>query len=597
MKLTMQTNLLQANVKELPFVLVCLIVLLSVASPLPAQESTTGHVGIPLDWSTRHILFTNGATPENAVAAARDPRSFINWNQRSSYLFPKHPARGPLAPRLLKKHIRVDWAMSLGPTGGMPIAESPAKYSFSTNGTYSCANDFAVYTIGAAPSATQANIVAFNNLYTGTTSSSCPFGPQKPPTTDYTQPTFMWSYQAGTAASFLSPTLSQDGTKISFVENSNPAMFDVLTWVSGQGTDSTHPVVPGTGGSALVRLNYTNAAAPGCASSKGNSNSSAYIDYTNDVAYIGADNGKLYKITGVFKGTPTVQYCVTVKANKLLTSPVYDQISNQVFISDGFSVYSFTPGAASFTASGSIVVASSTSAAADPVILSPIVDSTNGFVYVFSAVDSTNTKTIVSQMNLGLTSQVTAALGPAAVGAQEFILDGDFDNAYFTTGPKAGAGTLYGCGTQATSSTKPSLYAMSFSAPNGLMNGTPAMSDNRNINGATNPVGTCSPLLDFFDGTTDRLFVGTGNFGGTTGANLVTEWNVNTRIPLSTTPPSATAINEWGGTSAFTVDNVSTTFQGTSIYFGTLQPPAAGNTTPCGAGNYCAIKLTQSGLQ
>jgi hypothetical protein len=286
-----------------------------------------------------------------------------------------------------------------------------------------------------------------------------------------------------------------------------------------------------------------------------------------------------------------VQYCVTVKAGKLLTSPVYDQVSNQVFVSDGFSVYSFTPGAAGFTASGSIAVASA--AAGDPIVLSPIVDSTNGFVYVFSGADSTNTNSIVSQMNLGLTSQVTAAMGPAST---QFILDGDFDNAYFTNGPKTGAGTLYGCGTQAGAATKPSLYALSFSSPNGLMNSTPAMSDNRNINGAGNPAGTCSPLLDFFDGTTDRLFVGAGNFGGTNGANLVTEWNVNTRIPLNTTLPNNTATNEWGGTSAFTVDNVSTTPQAASVYFGTLRPPSAG-TSPCGTGNFCAVKLTQSGLQ
>jgi hypothetical protein len=590
-------NARQANHQtEFPLALVCLIViLLSVANPLLAQERTEGHVGVPLDWSTRHILFTNGASPEVAAAAARDPRSWINWNQRSSYLFPKYPARGPERPRPPKKHIRVDWAMSLGPTFGMPIGESPAKYSFSTTGNYSCTNDFVVYTIGATPSATQANIVALNNLYTGTASSSCPFGPQTPPTTDYTQPTFMWSYRAGAAASQLSPTLSLDGTKVAFIENSNPALFDVLTWVSGQGTDATHPVVPGAGGSSLVQLNYTNSAAAGCKSSNGNSNSSAYVDYTNDVAYIGADNGILYKITGVFEGTPAVQYCVTVKANAKLTSPVYDQVSNQVFVSDAFSVYSFTPGAAGFTASGSITVAGN--ASADPIVLSPIVDSTNGFVYVFSATNVGNTNAIVSQMNLALTSQVTAAIGPDAPTANEFILDGDFDNAYFTTGPKAGAGTLYGCGTQAGAATKPSLYALSFSSPNGLMNSTPAMSDNRNINGAANPVGTCSPLLDFFDGTTDRLFVGTGNFGATTGANLVTEWDVNTRIPSNATLPNNTATNEWGGTSAFTVDNVSLTPQAASIYFGTLQPPPAGNTTPCGTGNYCAVKLTQSKLQ
>jgi hypothetical protein len=588
-----EQNPRQARVKQFPLALVGLIaILLSVANPLLAQESREGHVGVPLDWSTRHILFTNGASPEVAAAAARDPRSWINWTQRSSYLFQKSGARGPerLHPR--KKRTSVDWAMSLGPLGGMPIAESPAKYSFSTTGTYSCLNDFAVYTIGAKPGTGQANIVAFNNLYTGKASSSCPYGPQTPPTTDFTQPTFMWSYAAGTSASFLSPTLSLDGTKVAFIENGTPALFDVLIPTTGQGIDATHPLVLNAGPS-LVRLSYTTSAAAGCNSSAGNSNSSAYIDYGSDVAYVGADNGKLYKITGIFKGTPTVEYCVTVKTSAKLTSAVYDQVSNQVFVSDAFSVYSYTPGASGFTATGSIAVAST--ASADPIVLSPIVDSTNGFVYVFSAADLANSKTIVSQLNLGLTSQATAAIGPAAKASQEFILDGDFDNAYFTTGPKAGAGTLYSCGTQLNNSAKPSLYALSFSSPNGLMNSTPAMSDNRNINGSTNPVGTCSPLLDFFDGTTDRLFVGTGNFGATSGANLATEWDVNKRIPSNATLPNNSAINEWGGTSAFTVDNVSLTPQAASIYFGTLQPGVG--TSPCGAGNFCAVKLTQSGLQ
>jgi hypothetical protein len=473
----------------------------------------------------------------------------------------------------------------------MPVRETPAKYSFNTNGNYSCANDFAVFTIKASPSLFQANIVAFNNLYTGSASSSCPFGPQTPPTTDFTQPTFMWSYAVGVASSSLSPTLSLDGAKVAFIENGSPALLDVLIPTTGQGTDASHPFVLSSAGTSLVRLNYTNSGVAGCGTGATDTKSSVYVDYTNDVAYVSADNGMLYRVTGIFHGTPTVQYCVTVKANALLTSPVYDQVSNQVFVSDGFSVYSFTPGAAGFTASGSIVVASAL--AADPIVLSPIVDSANGFVYVFSGADPSNTNSIVSQMNLGLTSQVTAAIGLAGT---QIISDGDFDNAYFTTGPTSGAGTLYVCGTQPSNANKPSLYALSFQAPTGLMNSTPAMSDNRNINGG-NPAGSCSPLLDFFDGTTDRLFLGTGNANNTTGANLVTEWDVSTRISSNTILPNNTATNEWGGTSAFTVDNVSTAPQAASIYFGTLRPPPLLNTSPCGLLDFCAVKLTQLGLQ
>ena len=559
-----------------------------------AQAGAERHIGLPLDWSTRHVIFTNGGSVEVAAAAARDPRTWIQWTRRNAFWF-RNRGRGPEVPVRVppRRRIRFDWAVSLGANGGMPIGETPAKYSFDTTG-YNCGNDFVVYTIGATPGANQANILAFNNLYTGTTSSSCPFGPQMPPTTDFTQPTFMWSYQVGTGAVNLSPVLSLPGDKVAFVESATRGMFDVLTWVAGQGTSATKPAVPGTGGSSVVRLDYTNITVAGCAANgAADSDSSPYIDYGSDSAYVGANNGELYRISGVFNGVPTVQYCITVKAGANLTSPVYDYVTNRVFVSDGHSVYAYSIGANGFTLVRSIAVASA-AVAGNPIILSPIVDSTNGFVYVFSAADSTNTHTIVSQMNVDLTSQTTANIG---LPASQFILDGDFDNAYFTTGPKAGTGTLYACGTQANSGTKPSLYALSFSTPNGVMNSTPAMADNRNINGATNPTGSCSPLLDFDDGSNDRLFVGTGNYTGTGGANLVTEWNVNTRIPSNTTAPTHAATGEWGGSSAFTIDNVSPDPQTTSIYFGTLHVPPGGNTTPCGAGNFCAVKLTQSALQ
>jgi len=597
-KIQLQKNLLRSTF----LALLAAVVLLPAQfwAEEPVREPAREHIGFPVDWSSRHILYVNAGTVEQRVAASRDPRFYFNWLRQTEPWIVAHgrfsgrgPGDVPVPVSKRGKHFRVDWAMPLGTTFGMPVGESPAKYSFNLN-TYSCAGDFAVYTIGATPSASQANIIAFNNLYTGTASSSCPNGPQTPPTTDYTQPTVMWSYRAGSYASYLSPTLSLNGTQVSFIEDptGSAAYFDVLTWVAGQGTSATAPATPGSGGSSLTRLSYTTSTATGCNSSASNSNSSAYVDYTNDAAYIGADNGILYRIHPVFTGTPVVQYCVTVNKNQKLTSPVYDESTNQVFVSDGFSVYSYTPGASSFTAGGSIAVASTS--ASDPIVLSPIIDVLDGFVYVFSGADSTNKYSIVSQMNLALTSQATAQIGPTT---SQFILDGDFDNIYYTEDPKAGAGTLYACGTQTGAATKPALYALSFSAPNGIMNSTPVMSDNLNINGSSNPAGTCSPLLDFYDGTNDRLFVGTGTYSATTGANLVTQWNTNTQMNSASDTPANSASGYWGGTSAFTVDNVNPTPQATSIYFGTLSAPPSGTTTPCGASQYCAVKLTQVGLQ
>ena len=61
--------------------------------------------------------------------------------------------------------------------------------------------------------------------------------------------------------------------------------------------------------------------------------------------------------------------------------------------------------------------------------------------------------------------------------------------------------------------------------------------------------------------------------------------------PLDLSGRSAVVI---GGTSGITVDNNSGQAQASSIYFGTLQKSAA---SPCGANLYCAVKLTQGGLQ
>jgi len=586
-----------------PIFCCAILITVAISALLFSQTQEAGHhIGVTWDWSNRHMIFTNGASPEVAMAAARDPRSWMNWMQRSGFLFRRPGGDEPrLEPRPLRRRARIDWAMSLGPTAGMALGETPAKFGFSASGNLtfhaSCNNDFVVYTIGTAPViGGQANVVAFKNLYTGTASSSCPNGPQTPPTTNLKQPTFLWSYAVGTGGISLSPVTSLDGTKVAFIESANRPMFDVLTWVAGQGTDATHAVAPGAGGSSVTRLDYTSVSTGNCTANPAASdaNSSQYIDYGSNAAYVGASNGVLYHIRDVFSGTPSVDFCIPVKAGANLTSPVYNAVNNRVYISDGFSVYAYQVNANSFTLIRSITVAGN-GTSADPIALSPMVDSTNGFIYVFSGTNVANNASVVSQMNADLTSQVQASIGPAFTG--QFIFDGDFDNNYFANGPKSAGATLYACGTQSNSATKPSLYALSFSATTGVMNTTPAVSDNRNINAGTNPNSTCSPLVTFFDGTTDRLFVGVGASGVATGANLVSEWNITNRITSSATAPNNTAGSEWGGTTAFTPDNVSTSPQAASVYFGTLSKPATGNTTPCGTGNFCAVKLTQATLQ
>lgn len=557
--------------------MICALPLVISALAVQPRSAATPRVSVVRDWSNRHMIFANSDLTSAGLAGRRDPRALSNWIHRNGHLLKYRRTPSPQPTPSGQKNSRIDWSMSLGANGGMPIGETPAKFTFDITQPPSCTNDFVVFVINATPGVgTQANIVAFNNIYAGPLAGSCG-----------ASPTFMWSYAVGTGPVFLSPVLSLDGKKVAFIESvsANQANFHVLTWKAGQGTNATTGAVAPGNGSSVTTLNYTNIAAPGCATTQAaDSNSSPYIDYGNDVAYLAADNGNLYHVSGVFNGTPTVDYCITVAANKALSSPVFDAQSGKVFVSDGQKVYAFVAGTNGFTAAGSIQVAGT----ANSVVLSPIVDSTNGFVYVFSNHDNSNANSIVSQMPLALTSHADAAIGPATTG---FVLDGQFDNNYFNNGPSGGS--LYACGTQPGAATKPSLYTLTFDNL-GVLKSAPAMSNDIHINSGANPAGTCSPLLELFDGTNDRLFVGVGQQGSTAGANLVTMWNINNRITSNATTPTATATNYLGGTSGFSMDNFSPFPEASSIYFGTL---AKGTGAPCGRNLFCAVKLTQSGLQ
>jgi hypothetical protein len=80
--------------------------------------------------------------------------------------------------------------------------------------------------VTAGTNGTQANIVGFNNLYSGTTPT--PFCAGK------TFPTFIFSYESGVGPVITSPTISLDGTKIAYIENDSNigAILHVLTFGS-----------------------------------------------------------------------------------------------------------------------------------------------------------------------------------------------------------------------------------------------------------------------------------------------------------------------------------------------------------------------------
>jgi hypothetical protein len=567
------------------------VCLLLAAMSIPGRvlaQSVAGHVSLVEDWSHRHIRYSNTGTLQQRMNLMQEPRALHNYldrvwvpnlrnagealpgaNQGSRTIFSGqdslrdwHLPPRPLRPTNLNS--KVDWALTLGAGGQFPVGETPAKFQFDVSLPPNCTNDFVVFPINATPGKRQANLIAVNNLYSGT----------NPTGQCGTAPKVMWAYSLGSAGIALSPTLSLDGKKVAVVESGTSAVLHVLTWTAGQGTSATAPY---TGTVADKTVSYTTVAGTGCTNSSATvSNASPFVDYITDGAFVAADNGILYHIKGIFNGTPTMDFCTLVSANTALTSPVYDQNVGKVFISDGASVYSlnFSP-TSGFSNKTSVAVAS-----AGGIILSPIIDPSSQMIYVFSASNAAKTKSIVSQIPYSLASHTDVAIGAAASG---YVLDGAFDNNFYTSSNPA-TWTLYACGRTATSGTAPALYGISFNA-SGVLNTTPLFSANTSLNPG-NAAGACSPLAEFYNAGIDRLFV------STTGSNTVSMFDITNRLTATSTP-TATAGGYSGGTGCFAVDNTSTLPQASSIYFGTL----ATSTTTCGNGTYCAVKLTQGALK
>jgi len=591
----------------------CVCAALMLTAAVSAQETPanaaelTPHVGLPQDWSSRHVIYTRNGSVEDMMKVRDDPRflhSFLLHNMRERARQTAEPMaaetssatasseqelqtarnlRKPHPPSKSKnRHTKVDWAVSLGTTRGMAFGENPAKYTFDPNAQPDCLNDFVVYTIQAPGQVgTQANLVALRDLYSGS----------NPTGICGNVPTFLFSYAIGSGTSDLSPVLSLDGKKIGWLENRGATAFlHVTTWVAGQGTNATTGAVAVGAGSSDVAINYTASAHPGCAArTRADSNANMYVDYGHDAAFLSADNGILYHVSGIFKGTPTVDFCIPVNtaAGIGMSGAVYDGRTNKVFISDSKTLYAFTVGATSFTAAGSILYGSNTFSD------SPILDSFNGYLYVFSSNDGTGRFTAVSQIPTTLASKVDVHIGPTNTNRTAILIDGTFDENYFNFGPTDSRSTLYTCGTDATNTLSQDLFTLNFLST-GLINTTPVMSANKNVNPGGGP-GLCSPLTDFFDGTRDRLFISEGNLVDATGANVVQMWDITSRITSAAATPTATASPYLGGTTGFTIDNASAQAQAASIYFSTLSANATTNT--CGASNYCAVKLTQSGLK
>jgi hypothetical protein len=543
---------------------IALLMAWTMMPPAPAQQSQSSHVGVVDDWTHHHVIFANPGTLQDAMMQGRRPEweRVVNDPRYRMQLIKRHspwagqagipnisfPREGdPVFPIVRKSALHGDWAVTLGSSNdSVAIGKYPAKYTFAPIGTPDCTNDYVVFPIKVVPASNQANILGVNNLYSGTCTG--------------TVPTVKFAYHIGTGPIQTSPVLSLNGTKVAFVETvTNASVFHVLTLgtTGSNGTVFNSPAAPGTGNNAVdTKITMSGGVT--------DSNSGPFVDYTNDVAYVGDDTGKIHKFTGVFNGTPAEAgspWPVTTFAGTVLTAPVFDGgTSQRVFVggSDG-RLYCFTSAGVACTPNVNILVGSGGSLGG--IVAPPIVDSTNETVF---ATAGNGTNAILTQAPTSLASQINVTMGVSGTD----LYNGAFDNAYFTS---VGTGHMYFCGNLTTAAT-PTLWRVTFNS-SGVMQARDTGSFQLVQTGQTGTANDCTPLTEVFNGTTDRLFLGVKGHGNPTGCNGTTcimSFNITSSFP---TVISAATTNNLGaaGMSAFIIDNVSSSAGASQIYYGSLQ--------------------------
>lgn len=509
------------------------------------------HIGVPQGWSDRSIVFSLDGLEKYPNLMDQEPRIRQQVMQRFRELAPHYfqgvdamdaSANGVTHPR--------DWNVDF--VRGQ-VAENmyPAKYSFNPGAPPDCTNDYVVFGLNVAgKTGKQANLIAFNNLYSG------------PGGLCGAAPTVLFAYNVTTASGGkvdLSPVISLDGTKIAFVESATgQAIFHVLPWVAGQGGISTAAAPPAN----MTSLAYSTTAT--------STTSAPWVDYTNDVAYVGADGGVMYRINGVFNSTPVVAagWPVTVSGGHKLTPPVLDsQLQVLLVGSANGNLYQVDANTGAL-----LVTVVGAAGKTSPGIIPPaVVDITNGTTFVVDANDGTSavlvefdtatlTQLAKARIGLGASTKTALTLGQPA-----------FSNDYYNN-PSTGQVRL--CGTGAADTT-PWQYAFGFTGR--TMNTLAAFSQQL----LTSTAAVCTNWTEFYNpnigGGTDFFFFGlTQDCTGTGTLGCV--------VAATTEGGPLVTANVDGGPSGIVIDNYSTAGQASSIYLSEEN-------------GSLAYKFTQNGLQ
>src|SRR5208337_2519857 len=261
--------------------------------------------------------------------------------------------------------------------------------------------------------------------------------------------------------------------------------------------------------------------------------SSVYYDYATDNAYVGDDGGLLHKFTGVFFGTPTEAgspWPVTIAASTILTTPLYDPVSQNIYIgSSNGTLYRVVASTGAVTS-----VAVGAGGTYGGIVDAPIVDGSTGYVFaaageLASTYSCSNSGGGVVQENEGFTSTAHECLG---IGDVNNAHCGAFDNAYFTS---VSTGHMYWVGNDATYGV-PALWYLGFNSSGTVTSATEATSSSPATPVILASVAEdASPLTEIYNtySSTDWLFgtVPGSSCGGATSGGCILSFNI-------TTPPT-----------------------------------------------------------
>jgi hypothetical protein len=636
-----------------------------IAVPSIAQDNAVQQVGYPTDWSSSHLIFTEGGDARSQLEAQRDPRYWMQqvrrntpvWRQRAPQVASSGDSlaaageaigRGqiPIVSRSrgeeFNTHLGQDWNFSLqatGSYGGVLYYRYPAKYSFAPIATASCANDYVIYVLNTGGSSTQANVIGVNNLYVGASGGCATI--TGPPTGGGSgsapTPQVKWAFDTSSSVTSTSPVISLDGKKVAYIVNATPAVLQVLTLGSGSGTVAAPTTSFGacnTTGPSMCTITLGTGRTVNV--------SSPFVDYATDTGYFGDDQGHLYMVSNFFSVNGTAPAIVSgwpvstgsASTSPIVGPPVYDPATGTVFVAsaDG-KLYGFNASTKAQITGSPLTLATDFGTSGGNISYGiwepPIVDSTNHVLYAFYGANAAGTHAEVAQVvyydhsaatvefKTSATAGIPGSTSTAVAGTilvsvlttsanTVIIPDGAFSQSYFS-GFSNSTSFLYTCGASSTSSPYgASLQQFTFNSALQLT-GTVY-----NVNTISTSAGSpanvfCSPLAEFDNAGTDYLFLSVTSTP-VSGSDFRSYDITNNTANGAMTPAHTYAVS--GGSSGIIVDGADSMANASSIYFdslvtGTCTTSGANGTqaSPANSGigsvspSFCAIKLTQSGLQ